>query len=160
METAADFFKTAIYNEVKGAAFYNMAAEETENDESRMLFLKLADMEDGHTLELIRKAKNAPCGQGFDPEAYLKELESSMSSTISREEAAAIKKSDMPAVLQMAIALERNARDNYLNLANAATNPEVRQHCQVLAHEEEGHAKALENLLHSLEMTPDDRPGL
>ena len=86
MQAAIQFFKDALRNEVKAAAFYNKAAEITQNDESRMLFYKLAGMEDEHANLLASKAKNAPCGRDFDVGAFLNELEDGPVPSLSPEE--------------------------------------------------------------------------
>ncbi|MEO5376506.1 MAG: ferritin family protein [Magnetococcus sp. DMHC-6] len=160
MQTATDFFKSALFQEVHAGAFYNKASEITHNDESRMLFLEMAQMEDDHARSLIERAKNAPCVLDFDPYQYLTELESNMEATISENEMNVIQNGDLRTVLALAIELENQARDTYEQLALKATSPEVASYCQEMVKIEQKHKNALTNLLLSLDMTPDERPGL
>lgn len=160
MQTATDVLKTALFNEVKAGAFYQKAAEMTKNDNSRMIFLELANMEDDHATELIRKTEGQPCTQGFDPEAYLRELERSIELTLTVQETELLENGDMRAILELAIAMEGKARDTYLNLASQASSDEVRAFCKGMAKEEDSHVRRIETLLTSLDMDEDDRPGL
>lgn len=160
MKSAADVFKMALFNEVKADAFYKKAADITQNDESRMLFLQLSQMEDDHARALIRKAAKAPCAMEFDPEQYLRELETTTNTTISEEENRVLEHGSMQEVLQLAIELENQAQDTYHSLAEKAVDRNVRDLCLELADVEEKHAIALQNLLNSLSMDSDDRPGL
>ncbi len=160
MQDAIKFFKDALSSEVKAAALYELAAETTQDDESRMLFLKLVDMEEGHARVLANKVKNAPCGQEFDVDAYMKELESQVTPTLSDEERDIITKGTVHQVLEMAIDHELKARDTYQNLADEAVDPDVKSYCLEMVEEEQGHATSLRNLLTSLDMSPEDRPGL
>ena len=160
MQAAIQFFKDALRNEVKAAAFYNKAAEITQNDESRMLFYKLAGMEDEHANLLASKAKNAPCGRAFDVGAFLNELEDGPVPSLSPEETKIIETGSVSEVLQLAIRMEKQADETYDKLAQEAIDPEVKSHCLDMAAEERRHVQELTNLLHSLDMSEDDRPGL
>ncbi len=160
MQAAIQFFKDALRHEVKASAFYNKAAEITRDDESRMLYLKLAGMEDDHANQLLEKVKQAPCGQAFDVDAYVRELDNSAESIILPAEMTLIETGTMRQVLELAISLEHQACKNYENLANQTTDFEVKAHCQEAVKEEHGHVRDLTNLLNSLDMSDDDRPGL
>lgn len=160
MKTAADVFKTALQHEVKAATFYYRAAEISQNDESRMVLLDLNSMEEGHAQELVDKAKGAPCGQEFDAEAYLRELEDSMAATLTPEDDRILKTGDMRAVLELAIRMETQGWDTYLSFAEKAATPEVKSYLLDLAAEEEEHINRLTQLLTSLDMDVEDRPGL
>lgn len=160
MQAAIQFFKDALRHEVKASAFYNKAAEITQDDESRMLFLDLAGMEDGHARQLLEKVQDAPCGQAFDGTAYLKELESDAEPSISPKESQLIESGPISEVLKMAIALEEKASKTYENLAKETTDPNVKQYCLDLAKEEKKHAQELTNQLYSLDMSEEERPGL
>lgn len=160
MQDAIQFFKDALSNEVKAAALYEQAAESTRDDESRMLFLKLADMEDGHARVLANKVKNAPCGQGFDVDGYLKELESTVNPTLSAAEQEIINKGTIRQVLELAIAHEEKARDTYKSLADEAVDVDVKTYCLEMVKEEQEHVTSLTNMLSSIDMPPEERPGL
>ena len=160
MQAAIKFFKDALCHEVKASAFYNKASEITRDDESRMLFIKLAGMEDGHTNTLLDKVKDAPCGKAFDVDAFVKELEDNTTPAISTEEAKLIETGTLREVLAMAIEMEQQSIKGYVSLAQEAVDFDVKAHCQEMAAEERKHAQELTNLLNSLDMPEDDRPGL
>ena len=160
METTIQFFKDALRNEVKATAWYKMAAESTHNDENRMLFLELASVEEDHARILVAKAKNAPWGPSFEPERYLNELEANTKTAISVEEADLIENGSMSQILETAITWEKQARDTYAKLAETTMDPEMKNYYQELSHEEQTHANSLTTLLTSLDMNPEDRPGL
>lgn len=160
MQAAIQFFKDALRHEVKASAFYSKAAEVTRDDESRMLYIRLSGMEEDHASQLVQKIKNAPCGNAFDVDAFLKELENSTAATISPEDLTLIETGTLRQVLELAISYEHQACKNYENLANESTDPEVKAHCLEAVKEERGHERELTDLLHSLDMPEDDRPGL
>lgn len=160
MQAAIQFFKDALRHEVKASAFYNKAVEVTRDDESRMLFIKLAGIEDGHTNALLDKVKDAPCGKSFDVDAFLKELEANVVPAISPEESKLIESGTLSEVLDLAIKLEQQAIKDYEGLAKESVHLDVKTYSRELAEEERKHAQELTNLLNSLEMSEDDRPGL
>lgn len=160
MKTASDVFKLALQHEVKAATFYYRAAEISQNDESRMVLLDLNSMEEGHAQELVNRVKGAPCSQEFDAMAYLTELENSMAASISPEEDRILKTGDMRSVLELAIRLETVGWDNYLSFAEKAANSEIKKYLLDLAAEEEDHISRLTQLLNSLDMDAEERPGL
>ncbi|MEO5363497.1 MAG: ferritin family protein [Magnetococcus sp. DMHC-8] len=160
MQAAIQFFKDALRHETKASAFYTKAAEITRDDESRMLYLKLAGMEDDHANQLLEKVKNAPCGQAFDVDGFVRELENSTESSISPTDMHLIETGTMRQVLELAITYENQACKNYENLANETTDPDIKAHCLDAVKEERSHVRDLTNLLNSLDMADDDRPGL
>ncbi|MBF0285627.1 MAG: ferritin family protein [Magnetococcales bacterium] len=160
MKKATDVFKKALLHEVHGQYFYQKASEITKNDASRMVFLELVDMEDGHARELVEKAKSAPCAKGFNPEAYLRELEATVEARISGAMKKVLRKGKIRKVLALAIDMEKRARANYEKLAEKATDADVKKYCRELAQEEKKHQGQLQQLLNSLDMDLDDRPGL
>lgn len=160
MGTANDVLKNALTNEVKAAAFYNMASKITSDDETRMLFIELAGLEDGHARDFLTKATGTELVDGFDPEAYLNELESGIDESTRIEHSDLIECGDMKTVLNFAISMEAHARDTYKVMATMVENPAIKKYCSVLSEEEEEHRKMLERALTSLDMDIDDRPGL
>ncbi|MBF0611994.1 MAG: ferritin family protein [Magnetococcales bacterium] len=160
MKSATEVFKTALYNEVKANAFYAKAAEITKNDESRMLFLQLGDMEDDHARMLVKKVGGLPMVQGFNAETYLEGLEANAHAVIDEKEMAVLNTGSMAEILQLAVELENKAQDTYHSLAEKTTDAAARDFCLELAAVEEKHATSLKNLLNSLTMDSEDRPGL
>lgn len=160
MEEISKLFKAALYNEVKACVFYNKAAESANDNESRMLFIELSSMEDDHSLFLINKFSNSPFAQGFNPDAYVKALQSSLEKIFSGDELKTMQTGDIREFLEMAVSMEKVSQKNYLNLAELIEDSEAKDFCIDLAKEEEKHANLLVNQLHSLDMDEDERPSL
>lgn len=160
MQTATEVLKNALYNEVKASVFYAKAAEITENDASRMVFLSLVNMEDDHARDLIQRTQGAPCSVGFDAKGYLAQLEATMESTLTVSDNEVLRTGTMEQVLDLAIQMETTSRDTYLDLSKQAENADVKAFCALLAKEEDGHVARLTRLRNSLDMDDDDRPGL
>ncbi|MES9897411.1 MAG: ferritin family protein [Sedimenticola sp.] len=160
METPAEILKTILSHEVKASAFYSLASEITHNDESRMLFIELADMEEGHAKSVADQVKGTHFSEGFDPYAYIEELESNVETTLRKDTAEILVDGDMKAVLNMAISMEEAAYQAYEVMAAKAEDEEVRTFCEAQAEEEKGHKKMLVQLLTSLDMDEDERPDL
>ncbi|MEE9165386.1 MAG: ferritin family protein [Nitrospinota bacterium] len=160
MQATVQLFKTALKHEVKSEAFYNRAAEITKNDESRMLFLELSDMENDHIRHIINKTKGTPWPQEFNPETYVKELESSIKSIISVEETEILENGDMKTILELAIGMEKEAYKTYLELEEKAASQEVKNYSRELSREEQKHLNSLTSLLTSLDMDEEDRSSL
>lgn len=160
MQATVKLLKAVLTHEVKSEVFYNRAAEITKNDESRMLFLELAGMEEDHIRNLISKIKGTPWPQEFNPEAYVKELESSMESIISVEETEILQNGDMKAVLELAIGMEKEAYKTYLELEEKAASQEVKDYSREFSREEQKHMDSLTSLRSSLDMDEEDRSSL
>ncbi len=160
MGTANDVLKNALANEVKAAAFYSLASEITPDDETRMLFIELAGMEEDHARDFLQKAEGTELLDGFDGDAYLSGLEANMHQDAKASHSAMLTSGDMGAVLDFAIGMETHARDTYQVMATMVENPAIKKYCQVLAEEEEEHRKILEQAKTSLMMDEEDRPTL
>jgi rubrerythrin len=160
MGTANDVLKNALANEVKAAAFYTLASETTPDDQTRMLFLELAGLEEDHARVFLEKAEGTELLDGFDAGAYLKELEENMHVDAKSSHGSLLESGDMEAVLDFAIGMEAHARDTYQVMATMVENPSIKKYCQVLADEEEGHRKMLEQARTSIDMAEADRPAL
>lgn len=160
MSAAVDVLKEALRNEARAAAFYELAAEVTQDDESRMLFLEMVDFEEGHARTLVERVGGSATFKGFDAAAYVKELESSVETTLKRTETDVIVNGTIRQVLELAIKMEQRAQETYETLAAHAENEEVESLCRDQAREEEQHARALHRMLGSLDMDEEDRPGL
>lgn len=160
MQKAIEIFKNALEQEVRSGIFYEKAAEIASDDEARMVFLELADMEGGHARRIVERFKNTDFGDAFAAEAWLEELERESADTIRMEADDLIAKGSMRDVLKFAIQIEEVARDSYQRLCDSFTDPDDKEFCGMLANEEQGHINAITQLLHSLDMDPDERPDL
>jgi len=160
MEKAIEIFKNALEMEVEAEIFYEKAAEITDDDESRMVFLELSDMEDGHAHRIVERFKSTSFGQLFDAESWLKEVEDEGSKTIEVKVTDLVNQGDMRAILKAAIKMEEEARDNYKRLAESFTDPEDVAYCNDLAAEEQQHVNSLTQLVRSIDMDPEERPEL
>ncbi len=160
MEKAIEIFKNALELEVEAEIFYEKAAEVTDDDESRMVFLELSDMEDGHAHRIIERFKNTPFGQSFDADNWLEELERVSEKNMEVKVSDLIDQGDMRAILESAIKMEEKARDNYKRLSERFNYPDDIAYCADLANEEQKHVNSLIQLLRSIDMDPEDRPEL
>jgi rubrerythrin len=159
MEETIKLVKKAIAAEVTASAFYSLASEATENDETRMVFLELSTMEDDHAQDLVNKFKTLKNVGDFNCQAYLDELIKNDAGA-DLEQTEVINKGTPRQVLELAIAMENRAQENYSSLADEVIDPTFKQYCLDLAGEEVKHALLLSSALNSLDMDNDDRPGL
>ncbi|MEJ1339229.1 MAG: ferritin family protein [Candidatus Sedimenticola sp. (ex Thyasira tokunagai)] len=160
MENPTEILKTILSHEVKASAFYALASEITHNDESRMLFIELADMEEGHAKAVADEVKDTPFSHGFDPYAYIEEQEANVETTLRKDVTEILVDGEMRDVLNMAISMEERAYRAYDAMAEKAEDPAIKTFCKVQAEEERGHKKMLVQLLTSLDMDEDERPDL
>ncbi|MBF0187177.1 MAG: ferritin family protein [Magnetococcales bacterium] len=160
MKNVDKLLKAAILHEVKAGAFYNRAAEVTNNDESRMLFLELAGMEDDHAGGLVKSAKKDPALQRLDAEAMLKDAMNSTEGKISKKEEDTISSGNLKEVLEMAIGFEKEAEETYRKMATKAKDDNFKAFCEQLCKEEAGHKNSLTTLLNNLDMDIEDRPAM
>lgn len=160
MEKAIEILKNAIEHEVCAGMFYQKAALITRNDESRMVFLELSQMEEGHAQRLAARFSVTGIAAQFDPVAYLNELEAEAEELLTVEENAVIQGGDMAQVLEYAIRQEERARDSYRALAGHFADPEDCGYCRELAQAEQQHLERLTRLRNSLEMDMEERPDL
>lgn len=159
MEKAIEIFKNALELEVQAEIFYEKAAETTDNDETRMVFLELADMEGGHARHIVERFKDTDFGKLFDADAWLNELETE-TAKLPIEIDALITNGEMRAVLDFALKMETEARDSYQHLSEIFTDTDDRAYCADLAQEEQEHINAITQLRSSLDMEPEERPDL
>lgn len=160
INSVAQLFKTALFNEVKAGGFYNQAAEITKNDESRMVFLELSSEEDDHASNLIRKAKGISFPQKFDFEDYFKKLETCTECVIPQEELETLRTGDMKSVLELAGDLEKKSRETYLALEEKIEDTKMKLFCGELAKMEEEHLNSVNRMIYSLDMNQEERPSL
>ncbi|MBF0446799.1 MAG: ferritin family protein [Magnetococcales bacterium] len=159
MEAKIKLFKKAIAGEVIASNFYSLASEITKNDEARMVFLELSGMEDGHAQTLVDHVKKTPEAEIFDAQAYLDDL-IKKDDALSLDNTEVVRNGSLKEVLELAISLEHSAKDNYDQLADETIDPELKQFCINLSTEESNHARQLTNVLNSIDMDMEDRPGL
>jgi rubrerythrin len=160
MEKAIEIFKNALELEIQAELFYDKAAELTKDDESRMVFLELADMEDGHAHHIVERFKHTEFGKMFDADKWLLEVEREDNKILDVEAVDLIAQGDMKEILKYAITMEESARDSYKRLSEKFTDPDDVAYCSDLAEEEQKHINSLLQLLRSIDMDPEDRPEL
>jgi rubrerythrin len=160
MTDLIDVFKKALADEVKAAVFYKLAAETTEDDQARMVFLDLVGMEENHAKELISKVEGTSLLEGWNAEAYLRELESTTSITIFEDIAPIVRRGDTKTILELARNMEVKARQNYETLATESKEKSLRDFFSDMVNEENSHIKQMDFLLLSLDIDEQDKPGL
>lgn len=160
MKTLLELVKQALEHEVKASAFYDKAAEMTDDDEARMFFLELVDIEEGHCLDLIRIFSK----EGTIPEneirSYHDELCESVQANIGMEEFATVKTGGLKEVLIMAVGFEQKAIQTYTGLYESISNQKLKGYCEKLLEEERRHEKTLTTLLDNLDMELEEYPAL
>jgi len=160
MKTVSELVKKAIEHEVKAGAFYDKAAEMTNDDEARMVFLELVDIEDGHCLDLIKMFSENSSLSEFDINGYYENLCDSVKANIGIDELDAIKNSGLRDVLKMAVAFEQKAIQTYNGLYEHLEDDELKMFCAELLEEEKRHEKSLTTLLDNLDMDMEEHPAL
>ncbi len=160
MEKAIEIFKNALEMEVQAEIFYEKAAEVTEDDESRMVFLELSNMEDGHARKIVERFKETEFGRAFDADKWLAEVEREDDKILNVEIGDLFAQGDMRAILESAVKMEEKARDNYKSLSERFSDPDDIAYCSDLAAEEQSHINAIMRLLNSIDMEPEERPDL
>jgi len=160
MTTLGEIFKQALTNEVKARAFYRLAGEVTRNDESRMLFIELAGMEENHAQELVNMATNIPFDPPWDAPAFLDTLESATHASVTDHELTAIMDGDMKTVLTVAREMEHATMTAYRTLAEKSDNDEVRAYFTKLSEQEASHLAEVERMALTLETADSERPAL
>jgi rubrerythrin len=160
MENIVDIVKLAIENEVKAKAFYAEAAQITSEGESQMVFLELAEMENGHARRLVEHFGDLLGREGLDAKEFLSELEGNAVQSPGVKESELIARGAMRPVIEFAIGLEATARDNYRDLGSRLTDAGLKAICDALAHEEQKHFDMLSDLRKSVDTPLDERPAL
>ncbi len=117
-------------------------------------------MEEGHAKLVADQVRGTHLSAGFDPDAYIEELEANVETTLRKDTADILLDGEMRDVLKMAISMEEAAYEAYEVMAAKAEDEAVKLFCQAQAEEEKGHKQMLQQLLTSLDMDDDDRPDL
>jgi rubrerythrin len=160
MSNLIDVFKQALRNETKARAFYRLASEVTQNDESRMLFIDLAGFEENHARQLVEMSQGVDFEQEWDADAYLDELENDIHAGIPEHELNAIHNSDMIEVLKLARQMELSSMTTYRTLAAGVTDTTLRDYFSKLAEQESQHLAEVERRALALDMDDSDRAAL
>nr|CRH05890.1 conserved protein of unknown function [include Rubrerythrin domain] [Candidatus Magnetococcus massalia] len=158
MNTVTAILKQALAHEAKGTAIYEKAAEITTHDDSRMLFLELAQMEDGHATQLIEQA--AKSFKDINAAELKKFVDEEEGKPAPEAIVAEMADGEMRDVLNAALRFEKEAIDHYNNLLGAVESDDLKRLCQTLLKEEQGHVKQIERTLMSLDMPDEERPDL
>ncbi|MEG3641121.1 ferritin family protein [Magnetococcus sp. PR-3] len=162
MQEVIDLWKKAVRHEALTVNFYSRASEVTDNDESRMLFIQLSEMEGGHIQELVDQAAKSSCmkDSGVDLKDYADSLESDEGHEFSDEEEKAFVAGDMRTVLEIALRHERGAVAMYGELQQKTSDNDTKTFCKEQVENEKKHVHELETMLNSLDLSAEDRPGL
>jgi rubrerythrin len=160
MPTTVDAVKRALANEVRSQAFYRLAAEVADRDDTRLVFLELGDLEGDHARELANRVTGPPLNLPFDAHAYIDELEDHVKPAVPPEDEKVVRSGNVRDVLKLAKRLEVEARENYRDLARRTEEPDVKAFCEELSRLEDGHIDEIRKLELSLDMAEDARPAL
>ena len=160
MEKTIELFKDALLKEVKAGAMYSRAAEITQNDEARMLFIELSSEEDDHARDLFKKAQGTPLEQASNFDDYVRKLESSTEGVIPKEDLEIIQRGEIREVLKLASNHEKETMKTFMALADRESNKKVKDVYLEFAKIEKEHLNSFNQMLNSLDMEEDERPGL
>ncbi|MBI5136992.1 MAG: ferritin family protein [Nitrospirae bacterium] len=160
MATSIKTVKRALLSEVKSRAFYRLATTLTDRDDSRVLFMELADLEVDHARDLARRVSEPPLNLDFDAFAYVEKLEERVSGVISPEDEKTVRKGDSKEILKLARRREAEARDSYRDLATETDDPSMRAFFEDLSRLEQGHLDEIKRLELALTIPEAERPSL
>jgi hypothetical protein len=119
--------------------------------------LALAGLEEDHTMSLIRRVGDREFAAGFDAHAYLAELQASVEAVLNPEEEAIVREGERQTLFDLAKGMELQAHENYLAMAEEATDAELAQYFRSLAAQEHGHYEELLRIEHTLSLVAGDR---
>ncbi|HEX9592680.1 MAG TPA: ferritin family protein [bacterium] len=156
MNTLLDAYKLALFHEVKSQAFYKLAAQVTRYQESRVWLLALAGLEEDHAMSLVRRVADKGFAAGFDSHAYIAGLQESVEAVLNSEEEVIVREGERQALFDLAKGLELQAHENYLAMADEASEPELTQYFRSLAAQEHGHYEELLRIEHTLSLVAGD----
>jgi rubrerythrin len=160
MEQVTDIVKHAIANEVRAKTFYGKASELSSVGESQMVFIELVEMEDQHARRLVDAFGELLAEAGTDAEAYLREVQADLDRTLGEDAVRILEDAAIRPVLDFAIGMEIQARDNYLALAEKLSSEDLTALCQELADEEQKHHDSLMEARSGVDTPIDERPAL
>ena len=152
--------KTALKNEIRTELFFRRAAELTERDDSRMVFTELAELEEQHVNQLAGRISGSSLSDGFDAPAYVTRLEETMGTSISADDAFAVRSGDVKTVIRLAEGREANVRDDLLFLAREADDTGVKILYTALSQLEDEHLDELKRMELAIDMPDSERPSL
>jgi len=126
--------------------------------EGRMIHARaLRALREKHLMHMPRRrARRAEA----DAEAFLADLETDTEKTLGAEEVKLLEDADLRPVIDFAIQMEAQARDNYLALGQRVEDGELREFCEELAAEEQRHFDQLTEARIGVDTPIDERPAL
>jgi rubrerythrin len=129
-------------------------------DESKILFTELADLEVGHAHELAQRASKPPLNLEFDALGYVEKLEKRVAGKMSPMDKKTVRTGSSKAVLKLAKQREADARDIYQRLARETEDPSMKAFCEELSFMEQAHLNHIGKLERAMTMPNSERPSL
>jgi rubrerythrin len=142
-----DAIRLAIQAEQRAAAFYDEAAEKTENPLGRELLEQLADFERHHHTQLMA-LEHSLCNDGACIIYQGRELELPVPDEVEKVKQA--DKMSAMGIIEAAIDIKRKAEERYTDLAGQTSDPNGQAMFQRLAEEEHANHRILEDAYWSL----------
>lgn len=140
-----DIVKKAIIMEQRGRALYRKAAEETDNEAAKELFIMLAEEEEDHVATLSRQYTSVIKGGNFVTDDLAPEEDSG--SVLTEEIVKGISAAGFEsAVISAALEFEKRAVEFYAKQAEAAETDEQKKVFRWLTDWEKGHMDMLARL--------------
>jgi len=160
MTAFVDTVKTALKSEVQSELFFRRAAELTSRDDSRIMFMELADLEERHVHDMAERVSGTRAGQGFDAPGYVTGLEATLGVIVSDDEAYAVRSGDVRTVIRLAKGREADMRDSLLFMAREVEDTSSKSLYTALSQLEDEHLDELKRLELSIDMPDAERPAL
>lgn len=160
MQTTTDLFKSVLQNEVRANLFYAQAAEQTTDDNARMLFLELSNTEECHLQRIIEVAHAHNLGDPDELKRYIAQMERDADRSLTADESRLLEEGNMDSIFRYAIGIENDSLQLFKELATHAEHENFREFCEEMVTEESKHASQLENERRSLQLEMEDRPAL
>jgi rubrerythrin len=160
MQKTTELFKTALEVEIKSTLFYAKAAEVTQDDSARMVFLELSNFEDGHIKRIVEVARRHNLGDQDELKRFIDQMEEDAGTILSTDESALLDVGDIDAIFKFAVNMETKSKQAYVDLAAHCDNQDFRGFCKEMIAEETKHASQLEHERQSLQLEMEDRAPL
>jgi len=160
MTEFVDAVKTALKSEVQSELFFRRAAELTVRDDSRVMFMELADLEESHVHNMASRVAGTQLSQNFDAPGYVTRLEATMGTSVSADEAQAVRSGDLRTVIRLAEGRETDLRDSLLFLAREVDDTSSKSLYTALSQLEDEHLDELKRLERAIDMPDTERPAL
>lgn len=152
--------KTALLNEAEGEHFYQLAAENTSNQDVKNAFLSLAEEEKMHGSWLREMLQSMNKGEALDSNLLNNEINPTVSPHIFNLSKVSGKQNIMEiSVFHIGILMEKASLDYYRQAAESTSNPDARKLYDTLAQWEMHHLDELEKVYDSLSEDWFDQQG-